>query len=115
MAKIELLWWVNNLELCNGRLVIQQQSQVLIPYASKKDWGAVCRGIRAEVQWYKKEQDLYISQLELLAIKFAILTIAKMWKMSAIHIQVANMTALSYLLKMGGTKNPELMQISKEI
>ena len=35
--------------------------------------------------------------------------------MSAIHIQVDNMTVLSYLLKMGGTKNPELMQISKEI
>ena len=35
--------------------------------------------------------------------------------MSAIHIQVNNMTALSYLLKMGGTKNPVLMQVSKEI
>ena len=38
-----------------------------------------------------------------------------MWKMSAIHIQVDNMTTLFYLLKMGGAKNPELMQISKEI
>ena len=35
--------------------------------------------------------------------------------MSAIHIQVDNMTTLTYLLKMGGTKNPELMQTSKEI
>ena len=43
------------------------------------------------------------------------LAFAKMWEMSAIHIQVDNMTALSYLLKMGGTKNPDLMQISKEI
>ena len=43
------------------------------------------------------------------------LAFAKIWKMSAIHIQVDNMTALSYLLKMGGTKNPDLMQISKEI
>ena len=43
------------------------------------------------------------------------LTFAKMWKMSAIHIQVDNMTALSYLLKMGGTKNPDLIQVSKEI
>ena len=25
------------------------------------------------------------------------------------------MTALSYLLKMGGTKNPDLIQVSKEI
>ena len=54
-------------------------------------------------QWAKKEQDLHINQLELLVIKFAILTITKMWKMSAIHIQVDNMTGLSYLLKMGGT------------
>ena len=36
-------------------------------------------------------------------------------KISGIHIQADNMTAFSYLLKMGGAKNPELMQISKEI
>ena len=35
--------------------------------------------------------------------------------MSVMHIHVENMTALRYLLKMWGTKNPELMQISKEI
>ena len=35
--------------------------------------------------------------------------------MSVMHIQVENMAALRYLLKMGGAKNPELMQISKEI
>ena len=38
-----------------------------------------------------------------------------MWKISAIHIQVDNMTALCYLLKIGGTRYPELMQISKKI
>ena len=53
-------------------------------------------------QWSKKEQDLHINQLELL-VMFAILTIPKMWKMSAIHIEVDNMIALSYLLKMGRT------------
>ena len=57
-----------------------------------------------------------MNQQELLAISFAILKFAKMWKILAIRIQVDNMTALSYLLKMGGTKNPDLMQqISKEI
>ena len=65
--------------------------------------------------WFKKEQGIHINQLELLAIRFAILTFVKMWKMLAIHIQVDNTTALSYLLKMGGTKNPDLLQISKEI
>ena len=66
-------------------------------------------------QWSKKEQDLRINQLEFLAVTFTILTFAKMWKTAALHDQEENMTALSYLLKMGGTKNPELMQILKEI
>ena len=39
MAKNELLWWTNNLELCNDRLVIQPQTQILIQtYASRKSW-----------------------------------------------------------------------------
>ena len=97
-GKRELLWWVNKLEFCNG-LFRQQQAHVLIRTdASNKGWG---RGVRTGGQWSKKEQDLHINQLELLAIKFAILTLAKMWKMSAIHIQVDNMTALSYMLKIG--------------
>ena len=63
MAKNELLRWVNNLELCNGRLVIQPQTQVLIPTdASRKDGRTVCRGIRTGGQWSKKEQGLHINQ-----------------------------------------------------
>ena len=84
---------------------MQPQAQVLTRTdAFKKDLGSVCRGIRTGGQRSKKKQDLHINQLELLTIKFIILTFAKMWKMSAIHIQVDNMTALSYLLKMGGRK-----------
>ena len=97
-------------------MVIQPQSQVPIQTdASKKGWRAVCRGIRTRGQWSKKEQDLHINQMELLSIIFAIFTFVKMSIMSAIHIQVDNMKALSYLQKMGETKNRELMQISKEI
>ena len=100
----------------NDQLVIKPEAQVLIQTdASNKGCGAVCWGIRTGSQWSKKEQDLHINQLQLLVINFSILNFAKMWKISAIHIQVDNMTALSYLLKMGGTRYPELMQISKKI
>ena len=45
ITKDELLWWVNNLELCNSRLVIQPEAQVLIQTdATKKGWGTVCLG-----------------------------------------------------------------------
>ena len=59
-----------------AELVLQPQAQVLIQTnASKKSWGAVRRGISTGGQWSKKEQDLHINQLELLAIKFTILTL----------------------------------------
>ena len=104
------------LKIWNGWLFMQPQARVLIQTdAPNKGWGAVCRRIKTGGQWSKKEQDLHMNQLELLAIKFATLTFGKMWKISAIHIQVDNMISLIYLLKMGGTKNPEPMQISNEI
>ena len=79
-------------------VMVGQQSRTLLwpigytitgtgPYSDsciQKRMGAVCRGIRIGSQWSKKEQDLHINQLELSAIMFAILTFAKMWKMSAI-------------------------------
>ena len=41
MVKDELLWWVNNLELCNGQLFMQPQVQVLIQTdTSNKGWGS---------------------------------------------------------------------------
>ena len=87
MAKNELLWWINNPKLCNGQLVIQPQVHVFIQTdASKKGWGTVCRGIRTGGQLSKREHSVHINHLELLAINFAILTLTKMWRMSAIHI-----------------------------
>ena len=39
MKKNKLLRWVNNLEICNGQLVIQPKAQVLIQAdASNKAW-----------------------------------------------------------------------------
>ena len=78
------------------------------PYSDwciQKRLGAVCRRIKTGGLWSKKVQDLHINQLELLAIKSAILTFN----------QKAEYVSHTYLMKMGRTKNPELMQHSKEI
>ena len=47
LAKGELLWWISNLEHSNGKLCIQNHlDQMLIQTdASKKGWGAVCKGV----------------------------------------------------------------------
>ena len=65
--------------------------------------------------WTNQEKVKHINVLELLAVKLAILTFTKTLKVTLIHLQIDNITALSYLQKMGGTKSPELLEISKQI
>ena len=56
-----------------------------------------------------------INVLELIAVKLSILTFTKGKSVTAIHLQIDNMTALSYLAKMRGTRSQELLQVAKEI
>ena len=50
-------------------------------------------------KWSEKEENLHINFLELIAAKFAIPTFTKEQSNIAIHLQIDNKTALSYLLK----------------
>ena len=55
-SKEELIWWVNNLNLSNGRYLVQPLAQVVIQTdASMKGWGALCKGISTGGLWPKKE------------------------------------------------------------
>ena len=61
---------------------------------------------------------VHINVLELKAIKLALLTFTKFRKINHLHLQIDNMTALSYLLKMGGgggTHSMQLLALAKEI
>ena len=81
---------------------------------------AACRGVNTDkcpnkglgcnVQWNlisgmcsAQEMENHLKVLELLAIKLAKQTFSKTLKHKAIHLQVDNMVALTYLLKMAGT------------
>ena len=55
--------------------------------------------------WPAQEMKNHINVLELLAIKLAIQTFSKTLKHKAIQLQVDNIVALAYLLKMRGTQN----------
>ena len=77
--------------------------------------GATSAGLSTGGMWTAKERELHINTLELMAANFAIKTFTKLRKVSSIHIQIDNTTALSYLVIMGGTRSKTLTQISKEI
>ena len=72
-SKIELKWWVQNLELCNGPALIQPPAEVLIQTdASTKGWGVTCYGISTVRMWSAHEIENHINVSELLDIKLVI-------------------------------------------
>ena len=116
LARQELLWWIENIRLSNGRKIQQEEPQMTIQTdGSTKGWEAHCNRISTEGKWSRKEQGRHINVLELMAVKFAILTFTKNLSNLTIHIQMDNKVALSFLLKMGGTHSLELLKISKSI
>ena len=62
-----------------------------------------------------EEQKGHINILELKAAYLAILTFTKFREVQRIHLQLDNIVALSYLIKMGGTHNKDLLDLSKLI
>ena len=78
-------------------------------------FGAVCQGTTTGETWSYQEMTKYINILELITVKLATLTLTKGKLVTAIHLKIDNMTALSNLVKMGGTHSQELLQVAKEI
>ena len=85
----------------------QQTTEIGMPQliiqtdASKTDWGAVCQRTTMGETWSYQERTKHSNVLEFIAVKLAILTFAKGKLVAAIYLQIDNMTALSYLVKMG--------------
>ena len=104
LSKQKLFWWVENLRLNNGRSLRQKEASLVIQTdASKSEWGAFWNGVSTGGKWSEKEENLHTNVLELIAAKFVILKFTKGQSNIAIHLQIDNKNALSYLLKMGGT------------
>ena len=66
--------------------------------------GALCQGLTTGGQWNKEEKNLHINSLELKTARLVIMTFTRLKTAKAVHIQMNNIAALSYLLKMGKDK-----------
>ena len=67
-------------------------------------------------QWSALEKTFHINVLELKAVKLAILSFHRIFPNTlSVHIRIDNITALTYLKKMGGTKSAQLTHLSKQI
>ena len=107
---------MKTLKLYNGKKIQQQEPYIILQTdGSPKPELHTARGFLKGRKWSKEVKLFDINVLELLALKFAILTFTKNLSHLTIHIEVDNKVALAYLLKMGGTRNPQLLKISQTI
>jgi hypothetical protein len=88
------------MQLSNGKNIIPNAFQILSD-AFMKGWGAYCHGQKAGGPWDALERQNHIDFREQKAAQLVILTFVRVFP-TAIHVQMDNMTALSYLKKMGG-------------
>lgn len=107
---------IDNLKVFNGKCLILPKAQVVIQTdVSLKGWGANCAGVVKGGKWSLSAKALLINRLELLALKNAVLTFTKNKQLDCMYMQMDNTAVLSYLLKIGGTKNNSLIKMIKEI
>ena len=88
---------------------------VLQTDASLTGWSAALQGKSIGGRWSFQERKWHINELELLAVKLTLQTFLKSQNFTSIHIEMDNIVALTYLKKMGGTKNQKMTILSKEI
>ena len=103
---------MKNIEIHNGRTLIQLPAQALLQTDA---WGAVWEGMKTGGTWTEQERRVHIKELELLALKLALETFLKAQEIKSLYIQMDNIMALTYFLKMGGTKNLQMVCLSKQI
>ena len=112
----ELKWWKESLLLQNGKPLKMGMPQLILrKEASKTCWRAVCQRTTTRETWSYQEMTKHINVLELIAVKLAILTFTRRKSITPIYLQIDNITALSYLVKLGGTRSQQLLQASKKI
>ena len=102
----DLLWWSSLDNLLLGRpLFATSPSLALFTDASAEGWGASVLHLSVSGLWSQAERALHINLLELKAIHLGLLHFEDFLQGQSIAIFSDNTTALSYLLRQGGTRS----------
>ena len=114
----ELKWWMDHIDVWNGKSCLRASLDLALEIqtdASKTGWGAHCKGIKTQGLRTPSEKTLRINVLELKAVLFAVKAFTKNKSDCHIHVKVDNTTTVAYINKMGGTKSPNLMSVTKDL
>ena len=112
----EVQWRKDNLVAWNGKALFQQSTDLVIETdASRQGWGAYCQGMSTGGRWLPEETSYHINCLELLAGSLAIMSFAKNKAKAQVLLLMDNISAVTYINKMGGTHSPMLSYLAKNL
>lgn len=111
----DLLWWKNNIYHNSNQLAKPTFVLELFSDASRHGWGAFCNNTRTGGKWKEDELNFHINYLEIKAVFLALKTFARDMHDCAILLRCDNVTAISYINRMGGIQFPHLNEITRDI
>lgn len=115
-AQEELSWWRDSLLAWNGKALVSGDPDLTIETdASLLGWGAVCNGVRTGGLWTQSERLLHINCLELMGGAFAVKAFTQHKTQVRVLLLMDNVTAVTYINKMGGTRSPILSSLAFEL
>ena len=117
-AKLDLVWWINNVNNSGHPIKPLVYDVELFTDASQIGYGAVLNNVSINSKWSSLDIAKFngnINCLELLAVKYALMSFSMQLKGSNVCVRVDNSTAVTYINKMGGTHSLECNIIAQEI
>lgn len=113
-AWTDIHWWVQKIDCSPAPLHVKKVDLVITTDASLQGWGAHSEGMATGGRWLPEEKDVHINVLELQAV---FLGLTSLVHSTDVHIQVFtdNMTTLSYINKMGGSRSQACDVASRKI
>lgn len=108
-------WWIKVIDHSVHRITEDSYCIEIFSDSSTTGWGAACGEDTASGQWSNEERKNHINYLELLAAFIALKIFAANYFNCQILLRVDNLTAVSYINRMGGVQFPHLTKITKEI
>ena len=107
--RTDLSWWMMKSSLLQGRdLEVHFPDLLLHSDASKEGWGVTIQELQASGVWSPTEVNLSINVLELRAIRLGLLQFEEELQDQTVGILSDNTSAVSYILKEGGTHSAAL-------
>ncbi|KAK2548898.1 Polyprotein P3 [Acropora cervicornis] len=111
----DLQWWVTNLDTAFRNIHIGEPECIVHTDASLTGWGAKCDRMSAQGIWSSGEKCRPINYLELLAIQCGLQSLCRVHHDCHIRILSDNVTAVTYINAMGGSKSEGCDILATEI